>query len=48
VLRLTLLSPDIVEAIVNGRQRASPQVANLLRRFPVGWREQRSEFLRQV
>ena len=44
VLRLTLLSPDIVEAIVNGRQPASPQVANLLRRFPVGWREQRGSF----
>ncbi|MCX7313771.1 MAG: hypothetical protein NTV56_19135 [Alphaproteobacteria bacterium] len=41
VLRLTLLAPDIVEAILNGRQPAELQLEDLLRRFPVGWREQR-------
>ena len=43
VLRLTLLAPDIVEAILNGRQPAGLQLDELMRRFPVGWREQRGE-----
>jgi hypothetical protein len=47
VLRLTLLAPDIVEAILGGRQPAKLQVKELLRRFPVGWREQRAEMLDQ-
>ena len=37
VLRLTLLAPDIVEAILGGRQPADLQ----LRRVPVLWAEQR-------
>lgn len=45
VLRLTLLAPDIVEAILGGRQPMGLQLEALLRRFPVGWREQRTEFL---
>jgi hypothetical protein len=40
VLRLTLLGPDIVEAILDGRQPADLQLEDLLRPFPVGWREQ--------
>jgi hypothetical protein len=44
VLRLTLLAPDIVEAILGGRQAIDLKVENLLRRFPIGWREQRAEF----
>ena len=48
VLRLTLLAPDIVEAILGGRQPAGLQLADLLRRFPVGWREQRAEILGQL
>jgi hypothetical protein len=43
VLRLTLLAPEIVEAILDGRQSANLQLEDLLRRFPVGWREQRAE-----
>ena len=42
VLRLTLLAPDIVDAIVDGRQSADLQLEDLLRPFPVGWPEQRS------
>lgn len=42
VLRLTLLAPDIVEAILNGRQPSALQLEDLLLRFPVGWREQRA------
>jgi hypothetical protein len=41
VLRLTLLAPDIVEAILGGRQPAGLQLATLLHRFPVGWHAQR-------
>ena len=40
VLRLTLLAPAIIEAILGGRQPAGLQLDRLLRRFPVGWREQ--------
>ena len=43
VLRMTLLAPDIVEAILNGRQPGGLQLDRLLRRLPVGWREQRVE-----
>ena len=41
VLRLTLLAPDIVEAILDGRQPAQMTLAVLVQRFPVGWTEQR-------
>jgi hypothetical protein len=43
LLRLTLLAPGIVEAILGGQQPAGLQLEDLLRRFPVGWREQRAE-----
>ena len=35
VLRLTLLAPDIVEAILGGQQPAEVTLAVLMRRFPV-------------
>ena len=41
VLRLTLLAPDIVEAILDGRQPAEMTLAGLMRPFAVGWVEQR-------
>jgi hypothetical protein len=44
VLRLTLLAPDIVEAILDGRQPADITMAVLLRRYPVGWDAQRDAF----
>ncbi len=40
VLRLTLLAPDIVEAILGGRQPAQMTLAVLMRPFSVGWTEQ--------
>jgi hypothetical protein len=43
VLRLTLLAPDIVEAILGGWQPARLQLKDLLKRFPVGWQEQRAQ-----
>jgi hypothetical protein len=44
VLRLTLLAPDFVEAILGGRQPAEMTVAVLMRRFAVGWDARRSAF----
>ena len=41
VLRLTLLAPEIVEAILGGGQPAELQLDHLLRRFPVEWVAQR-------
>ena len=41
VLRLTLLAPDIVEAIVEGRQANSMEAALLLQPFSTAWHEQR-------
>jgi hypothetical protein len=41
VLRLTLLAPDIVEAILSGRQPADMTLAVLMRPFAVEWTEQR-------
>ena len=41
VLRLTLLAPDIVEAILEGRQPAEVTLAGLMRPFAVAWTEQR-------
>jgi hypothetical protein len=41
VLRLTLLAPDIVEAILDGRQSADAQLDDLLAGFPLEWEEQR-------
>ena len=41
VLRLTLLAPEIVEAILDGRQPAGLQLDDLLEGFPVDWEGQR-------
>lgn len=40
VLRLTLLAPELVEAILSGQQPAAVQLDSLLRRFPVEWHVQ--------
>ena len=40
VLRLALLAPDIVEAILDGTQGAWVTLARLLEPFPVEWEEQ--------
>ncbi len=37
VLQLTLLAPDIVEAILDGRQPAELDLPRLMRPFPVEW-----------
>ena len=44
VLRLTLLAPDIVEAILDGRQGPEMTLARVLEPFQVEWNEQRKSF----
>ena len=41
VLGLTLLAPEIVEAIMEGRQAAEVTLPALMKGFPVGWESQR-------
>jgi hypothetical protein len=41
VLRLTLLAPDIVEAILEGRQPEEMTLPRLMESSPVAWKEQR-------
>ena len=40
VLRLSLLAPDIIEALLAGRQPPEMTLAVLLEPFPVAWKEQ--------
>ena len=47
ILRLTLLAPDIIEAILSGRQPGTLQLDDLLKPLPAAWEQQRSELLRQ-
>ncbi len=44
VLRLTLLAPHIVEAILDGRQPASLQLPLLFKPLPIEWDAQRTAF----
>ena len=41
LLRLTLLAPDIVEAILDGRQPVEMTLPGLMEPFPVEWERQR-------
>ena len=41
LLRLTLLAPEMVEAILNGRQPEGVTLPRLLEGVPLGWVEQR-------
>ena len=45
ILRLTLLAPDVVEAILDGRQAAELQLDDLLAGFPLEWEKQRRTLL---
>jgi len=48
VLRLTLLAPDIVQQILDGRQPHTLQVELLLKPFPAEWDQQHREFQCQL
>ena len=43
VLRLTLLAPTTVEAILDGRASAGPTLAEAMAVFPVEWAHQQSQ-----
>lgn len=45
VVRLALLAPDIVDAILNGRQPAQLTLKRLLEPFPLEWPEQRNQLM---
>ena len=45
IVRLSLLAPDIVDAILDGKQPAYLTLKSLMGPFPVGWVEQRSYLL---
>lgn len=42
ILRLTLLAPDLVAAILDGRQAAAVTLARLMEALPAEWPEQRA------
>jgi hypothetical protein len=44
LLRLTLLAPDIIDAILDGRQPAEMTLAVLMKPFPVEWKRQHPAF----
>ena len=44
VLRLTLLAPDVIEAILDGQQGSKVTLARVLEPFPMHWAEQPVHF----
>lgn len=44
VLRLTLLAPSLIDAILMGRQPTTLSLPVLMRSFPVSWRDQETLF----
>ncbi|WP_454283130.1 hypothetical protein [Roseovarius sp. MBR-79] len=45
LMRLSLLAPEILDAIMEGRQPESVTLANMMDPFPLDWKEQRIRFL---
>jgi hypothetical protein len=45
VLRLTLLAPDIVEAVLNGEQGIAPQLHEFMKPFPLEWDRQKKTLM---
>ena len=41
VLRLTLLAPDLIEALMRGRQTSTMSLCDLMKPFPIEWDRQR-------
>jgi len=44
VMRMTLLAPDIIDAILDGRQGEGINLSTLAEPFPVEWEKQRRHF----
>jgi hypothetical protein len=47
ILRLTLIAPDIIEAILTGRQPSTLQLGDLLKPLPAAWELQHSALFGQ-
>ena len=47
ILQLTLLAPDIVEAILDGRQPPDLNLPKLMKPFPMEWERQRTAWNRE-
>ena len=45
IMRLTLLAPEIVEAILDGRKPPALTTARLMKPFPADWEQQRRRLL---
>jgi hypothetical protein len=48
LLKLTLLAPDLVEAILDGQQQQRTTMQEMLREVPVVWEEQRRKLTGQA
>jgi hypothetical protein len=46
ILRVTLIAPDIVEAILSGSQPSALQLDDLLKPLPAAWANQHFELFR--
>jgi hypothetical protein len=44
IIRLALLAPDIVDAILEGKQPASLTLRDLMGPFPLAWKDQKTIF----
>ena len=47
LMRLSLLAPEIVDAIMDGRQPESVTLANLMDPFPLDWKKQQMQLLQR-
>ena len=45
ILRMTLLAPDIVDAIMNGKYSPALTLSALMKPFPIEWEDQQPFFL---
>jgi hypothetical protein len=45
ILRLTLLAPDIIQAILEGQQSTDLELDSLLGPIPLSWKQQHAQFL---
>jgi hypothetical protein len=43
---LTLLAPELVEAVLVGQQLVGLQLGSLMKRFPIAWKEQNGSLTR--
>ena len=47
LMRMSLLAPEIVDAIMDGHQPEGIGLANLMEPFPLDWSEQRTQLLKR-